>query len=76
MKKYILTIRTEELRGRLSASRTIDCFTLTDAEAALEREYGIIANRHTLIADEDTSDRERVLEYVPRMRTTLTISEA
>ena len=76
MSKFIVTIKTEELKGRLSATRTIDCRTLDDAEQVMEREYGVIARRHELLVDEDITDRERVVEYVPRMRTTLTISEA
>lgn len=73
---YVLTIHTEELRGRMSATRDVKCFSLTDAEEALEREYSIIARRHSLTVDEDLSDHARVVEYAPKMRTTLTIAEA
>lgn len=76
MKKYVLTVRTEELRGRMSASREISCYTLAEAERVMEREYDAIARRNELLTDEDIDDRTRVLEYVPRMRTTLAISEA
>lgn len=73
---YILTVRTEELRGRMSASRDVKCHTLEDAEKALEREYAVLARRHELTVDEDLSEHERVIEYFPKMRTTLSIKEA
>lgn len=76
MKMYILTVRTEELRGRMSASRDVKCYTLEDAEKALEREYAVLARRHEFNVDEDVNDRCRVVEYFPRMRTTLSIKEA
>lgn len=76
MKRYVLTIKTEELRGRMSASRNMKCYCLADAEKALEREYQVLARRHNLTVDEDITDTERVVEYAPKMRTTLTISEA
>ena len=76
MKRYVLTIHTKELRGRLSATRDVRCFSLAEAEKALEREYNVLARRHRLTVDEDVSDRSRVVEYAPKMRTTLTIQEA
>lgn len=76
MKRFILTVRTEELRGRMSASRDVVCMSMDAAEKALEREYGVLARRHELTVDEDLSDHERVIEYFPKMRTTLSIKEA
>lgn len=75
-KMYVLYIHTEELMGRMSATRDVRCFTLEDAEKALEREYNILARRHRLTVDEDINDFCRVVEYAPKMRTTLLIKEA
>lgn len=76
MKMYVLTIRTEELRGRMSATRDVKCINLDEAIKALEREYAVLARRHSLTVDEDLGEFARVVEYAPKMRTTLTIVEA
>lgn len=76
MKKYVVTIHTEEMKGRLSAMRTVKCLNREEAERVLEREYNAVARHHDLMVDEDVNDDVRVVEYFPRMRTTLSIAEA
>lgn len=75
MKKYYVIVRTEELRGRMSSSRSVKCFGIAAAQACMEREYMTVARRHELTVDEDISDMERVVEFFPKMRMTFTIKE-
>lgn len=76
MKKYILEIHTEELRGRMSATRTIKCYSLYEAEQARDSEYEAYANRHLFLVDIELSDGTWLIEYQNKMRTTFRIKVA
>ena len=76
MKKYILEIHTEELRGRMSATRTIKCYSLTEAEETRSNEYEAFACKHLFLVDIELSDGTWLIEYQNKMRTTFRIKVA
>lgn len=73
MRRYDLIIRTEELRGRMSASRSIRCNSLTEAEEARDNEYERFATKHLFLVDIELSDGAWLIEYQNKMRTTFAI---
>lgn len=73
MKKYILEIHTEELRGRMSASRYVKCYSLYEAEEARANEYESFASKHLFLVDIELSDGTWLIEYQNKMRTTFRI---
>lgn len=73
LRRYDLEIHTEELRGRMSASRSVRFNSLEEAEEGLLAEWEAYAMKHHFLRDVELSDGTWLIEYQNKMRTTFKI---
>ncbi|MBD5381903.1 hypothetical protein [Clavibacter sp.] len=76
MKKYIVRIHTEEMKGRVDEVSTIDCTDHDNAEYVVDEYLSMLFKQEDVTDYHDTYDDKWIVEYFPKMRETITIEEA